>query len=201
VEHGCTKASSCDRSGSSRRLAPRLAQILTPMKAAHPHSSGCEQTAARSPLVQRSRLWPPKQRLVSASSSLSLIGQQQPLSLPRNFGTGRQGQITGKYLRARPTKAGFQPNRCSVNQRPYLDTSVDWGSFRTTAPQSIKPSTEVLAWSTKCFPLERQVMGAKIANRAVVTIQIIGWAAIIIVMAMFLTAIGTSITECLANPR
>jgi hypothetical protein len=51
------------------------------------------------------------------------------------------------------------------------------------------------------LPTERQVMGAKIANRAVVTIQIIAWAAIIIVMAMFLTAIGTSITECLANPR
>ena len=44
-------------------------------------------------------------------------------------------------------------------------------------------------------------MGARIANRAIVTIQIIGWAAITIVMAMFLTVIGTSIAECLANPR
>jgi len=40
-------------------------------------------------------------------------------------------------------------------------------------------------------------MGARIANRAVVTIQIIGWAAIIIVTGLFLTVIGTSITECL----
>jgi hypothetical protein len=46
-----------------------------------------------------------------------------------------------------------------------------------------------------------QVMGARIANRAIVTIQIVGWAAIIIVMTIFLTVIGASITECLANPR
>src|ERR1700747_667372 len=107
--------------------------------------------------------------------------------------------LGGFFARGRPRPVS-SPTDVPVNQRPYLDTPVDWGSFITTAPQSIEPSTEVLAWSTKCFPLKRQVMGAKIANRAIVTIQIIGWVAIIIVMAMFLTAIGTSITECLANP-
>ena len=44
-------------------------------------------------------------------------------------------------------------------------------------------------------------MGARIANRAIVAIQIVGWVGIIIVMTIFLTVIGASITECLANPR
>ena len=109
MEHGCTKASSCDRSGSSRRLAPRLAQILNRMNAAHPHSSGCEQTAARSPLVQRSRLWPPKQRLVSASSSLSLIGQQQPLSLPAILGPGVRDKLLGSIFARGRLRPVFSP--------------------------------------------------------------------------------------------
>ena len=44
-------------------------------------------------------------------------------------------------------------------------------------------------------------MGARIANRAIATIQVIGWVTIIIVMGIFLTVIGKAITECLANPR
>jgi hypothetical protein len=54
---------------------------------------------------------------------------------------------------------------------------------------------------SKVLPVERQLMRARISNRAMVTIQLIGWAAIMIVMGMFLTVIGKSITECLANPR
>lgn len=57
------------------------------------------------------------------------------------------------------------------------------------------------AWSQKCFAVESLVMGTRIANRAIITIQVMGWAAIIIVMGLFLTVIGASITDCLANPR
>jgi hypothetical protein len=42
-------------------------------------------------------------------------------------------------------------------------------------------------------------MSTKIANRAIATIQIISWAAIVIVMGMIFTVIGISVTECLAN--
>jgi len=44
-------------------------------------------------------------------------------------------------------------------------------------------------------------MRPRISNRAIATIQVIGWTAIMIVMGMFLTVIGAGITECLANPR
>lgn len=44
-------------------------------------------------------------------------------------------------------------------------------------------------------------MPSRISNRAIATIQVIGWATIMIVMGMFLTVIGAGITECLANPR
>lgn len=44
-------------------------------------------------------------------------------------------------------------------------------------------------------------MHSRISNRAIATVQVISWVAIVIVMGMFLTVIGVSITECLANPR
>jgi hypothetical protein len=47
----------------------------------------------------------------------------------------------------------------------------------------------------------RRLMRPRISNRAIATIQVIGWMAIMIVMGMFLTVIGAGITECLANPR
>lgn len=46
-----------------------------------------------------------------------------------------------------------------------------------------------------------QLMRPKMSYRAIATIQVIGWATIIIVMGMFLTVIGAGISECLANPR
>ena len=51
------------------------------------------------------------------------------------------------------------------------------------------------------FRVESQLMRSRISNHAIATIQVISWAAIIIVMGMFLTVIGASITECLVNPR
>ena len=48
---------------------------------------------------------------------------------------------------------------------------------------------------------QRKLMATRISNRAIAAIQIIAGAAIKIVMAMFLTVIGASITECLVNPR
>ena len=44
-------------------------------------------------------------------------------------------------------------------------------------------------------------MRPRISDRAIATVQVIGWATIIFVMGMFLTVIGASITECLANPH
>ena len=44
-------------------------------------------------------------------------------------------------------------------------------------------------------------MRTRISDRAIATIQVIGWAGIMIVMGMFLTVIGASISDCLANPR
>jgi hypothetical protein len=44
-------------------------------------------------------------------------------------------------------------------------------------------------------------MRTRISDGANGAIQVIGWAAIIIVMAMFLNVTGASIRECLANPR
>jgi hypothetical protein len=49
--------------------------------------------------------------------------------------------------------------------------------------------------------VESQLMRTRISNRFIATIQVIGWATIIIVTGMFLTVIGAGIAECLANPR
>ena len=54
---------------------------------------------------------------------------------------------------------------------------------------------------SKVLPPKSRLMRTKISNRAIATIQVIGWAAIVTVMGMFLTVIGAGITECLANPR
>ena len=51
------------------------------------------------------------------------------------------------------------------------------------------------AWSQKCSARKQEsiFMGTRIANLAIVTIQIISRVAIIIAMGMILTVIGTSI--------
>jgi hypothetical protein len=51
------------------------------------------------------------------------------------------------------------------------------------------------------LPVESQLMRTRISNRVIATIQVVGWATIIIVTGMFLTVIGAGIAECLANPR
>lgn len=48
---------------------------------------------------------------------------------------------------------------------------------------------------------EMQPMDARIANRAVVTIEAIGWVAIIVVMGLILIVIGTSIYGLLGIAR
>ena len=62
------KASQSDWSGSFRKPAPRLASAVNSTQAAVPDFPGRYQHAARSPLVQQSRLWPPTRQLISASS-------------------------------------------------------------------------------------------------------------------------------------
>jgi hypothetical protein len=56
-----------------------------------------------------------------------------------------------------------------------------------------------MPWHIKCFPLGMQVIGTRIARRAIVTVQVINWAAIIVGMGLILAVIGASIIECLAN--
>lgn len=58
---------------------------------------------------------------------------------------------------------------------------------------------ELIPWPPKCFPADMQLMDTRIGRRAIVTAQVINWAAIIIGMALILTVIGASIMECLAN--
>ena len=172
------------------------------MKAAHPHFPGCERTAARSPLVQQSRLWQPAQRLVLTSSSVSLTGHATSgLSAILRPGRTDESLDFGRYLRALSTKGG-------VPSQPGFEAASLFGHLRRLAVihndgSSIDRAANWVksARSQKCFPVETQIMSLRIATRAIVTIQNIGWAAIIIVMGLFLTVIGTSITECLANPR
>src|SRR5437879_937328 len=78
--------------------------------------------------------------------------------------------------------------------------TVDRGSCRKPGVPRRAANEENRTWSRKCFQ-GRELMRTRISNRAIATIQAISWAAIVIVMGMFLTVIGASITECLANPR
>jgi len=54
---------------------------------------------------------------------------------------------------------------------------------------------------SKVLPPKSRLMRTRISNRAIATIQVIGWMAIVAVMGMFLAVIGAGITECLASPR
>ena len=64
-----------------------------------------------------------------------------------------------------------------------------------------RASKRVAHGLVSAFRVERQLMRTRMSDRAIATIQVIGWAGIMIVMGMFITVIGASISECLANPR
>jgi len=64
-----------------------------------------------------------------------------------------------------------------------------------------KGSIEQLHMVSKVLPPKSRLMRTRISNRAIATIQVIGWMAIVAVMGMFLAVIGAGITECLASPR
>jgi hypothetical protein len=72
------------------------------------------------------------------------------------------------------------------------------GSFIACAALGFPAASKSIV--AQSFPKSR-LMRTKISNRAIATIRVIGWAAIVTVMGMFLTVIGAGITECLANPR
>ena len=86
AQHGCTKASQCDWSGSSHKLAPKLGEAPNSTRAAVPDFSARQELGARSPLVQQSRRRLPTGQLISASSSLRFTGTSNALSLPQFWG-------------------------------------------------------------------------------------------------------------------
>jgi hypothetical protein len=91
VQHGCTKASQYDWSGSSHKPVPRLAQALNGRKAAVRDFSVRQRHAARSPLVQQSRRRLPTQTKILASSSLDRTRDLEPLRVPAILRPGESG--------------------------------------------------------------------------------------------------------------
>jgi hypothetical protein len=147
VQHGCTKASQCDWSGSSHKPAPRLAQALNGTKVAVPDFFVRQRHAARSPLVQQSRRRLPTQTKILASSSLDLL---EPLRVPAILRPGERRGFLDSWeasgLRAAPKASPTNPrDHCHnldwdplitdkwdidcVNQRYYLDTPVNRSQF------------------------------------------------------------------------
>lgn len=146
VQHGCTKASQYDWSGSSHKPVPRLAQALNGRKAAVRDFSVRQRYAARSPLVQQSRRRLPKQTKILASSSLDRTRDLEPLRVPAILRPGERRRSLdswkGSGLRAAPKASLTNPRDHrhnsdlgplitdkwgidSVNQRYYLDTSIN----------------------------------------------------------------------------
>ena len=158
MQHGCTKASQYDWSGSSHKPVPRLAQALNGRKAAVPDFSVRQRHAARSPLVQQSRRRLPTQTKILASSSLDLTRDLEPLRFPAILRPGERRSFLDSWevsgLRA-AQKASLTTSRdhrynseldpliaekwgidC-VNQRYYLDSSVNKSQFRDRVSHSI----------------------------------------------------------------
>jgi len=87
-----------------------------------------------------------------------------------------------------------------VNQRPYFDTVCRLGGRATDTGRFEKGLQNEFLWSQKCC-LPIMQLDTRIANRGILTIEIISWAAIIIVMAMILSVIGMGICETLVTTR
>ena len=123
VQHGCTKASQYDWSGSSHKPVPRLAQALNGRKAAVPDFSVRRRHAARSPLVQQSRRRLPTQTKILASSSLDLTRDLEPLRF-RNFEAERKKKflrfLGGSGLRAASQKQALRTRVLIVTTRNWI---------------------------------------------------------------------------------
>jgi hypothetical protein len=109
----------------------------------------------------------------------------------RNFEAGRNDEFL-KVLR------GIDLACCA--RRPYFDTTVNGVNSRTGPSHSIVATcvnTWSVAWPQKCSSRGRELtfMDARIANRAVVTIEVVSRAVIIIAIGMISTLIGASIYE------
>ena len=150
MQHGCTKASQYDWSGSSHKPALRLARALNGRKAAVPDFSIRQRHAVRSPHVQQSRRRLPTQTKILASSSLDLTRDLKPLRFPAILRPGERRSSLNSWeasgLRAAPKASPTNPRDhrhnleldplitdkwdidC-VNQRYYLDTSVNRSQF------------------------------------------------------------------------
>ena len=106
----------------------------------------------------------------------------------------------GKCPHALSTKARFQLTDLSSTSVP-ISTELSTSGHCTGTCHADRPFAVNLHGPKNASGLEMQAKATKIANGAMVTIQLISWAGIIIVMGLILTVVGTSITECLANPR
>jgi hypothetical protein len=94
-----------------------------------------------------------------------------------------------------------EPARSSQH-RPHFDTDLSIrGHAGFIYPFDEKAIVLTAHGIESAFRVERQLMRTRISDRTIATIHVIRWAGIMIVMGMFLTVIGASISECLANPR